>query len=310
MPSIVTLTMNPAVDVSTATDRVVPEDKLRCAAPRRDPGGGGLNVARAISRLGGEARALYTCGGPSGEALQRLLDAERVDHVPVPVDGWTRESWVVLESSTNAQYRFNLPGAQLTDAEVARCREAALDLDQGDHLVVSGSLPPGASPDLLTELAAGAREAGARLVVDTSGEALRRAVEVGVDLLKPNAGELAALLGADHLGEEDIADAARELVGGGRVRRVVVSLGAAGVIAADADGQVVRAIPPIVEVRSRVGAGDSSVAGLVLASSRGEPFAEVVRLGVAAGTAAVMTDVTELCRRDDFEALLPRVRVL
>ncbi len=114
-PTVVTLTMNPAVDKSVRVDRVRSGDRLRCDRPSWDPDGGGVNVARVIQRLGGQAMALYPAGGPLGEVLGQLLDDEGVAHRRLPIDGWTRESFTVTERSTGLQYRVSMPGPRLGD---------------------------------------------------------------------------------------------------------------------------------------------------------------------------------------------------
>lgn len=305
MEPVATLTFNPAVDVSTSVPRVVPEDKLRCAAPRREPGGGGVNVSRAVLRLGGTSVAVHTAGGPPGEVLGALLDDEGVDRRAVPVADWTRESWIVSEETSTLQYRFGMPGPTLTEVEVEACLDRLRDLDPAPaYVVASGSLPPGAPPDLYVRVADVARRLGARLVLDTSGEPLRRAVwdGGGAFLLKPNLRELQALAG-DPLDTEAAQVAfARRLVDEGRCGAAVVSLGPAGALfASPAGAEYVRT--PTVPIRSKVGAGDSTVAGMVLALARGATLAEAVRFGMAAGAAAVMTPGTELCRREDAERL-------
>jgi 6-phosphofructokinase 2 len=300
---IATLTMNPAIDKSSAVNQVVAEWKLRCESPAYEPGGGGINVSRAIGKLGGDSVAFYPAGGLAGQMLRDLLDGEGLQHRAMSITGVTRENFTVLEKSTGRQYRFGMPGPTLQEAEWRRCLEEILPLlPKIDYLVASGALPPGVPPDFYGQLARLAREHNTRLVVDTSGEALRLAVEEGVFLIKPNLREFAELMGresVDGLEEERLA---RELVAAGRSEAVVVSLGAAGILAASAEGaERVRA--PLVPIISKVGAGDSTVAGMVLALARGQSWREAVRFGVAAGAAAVMTPGTELCRREDAERL-------
>jgi 6-phosphofructokinase 2 len=300
---IATLTMNPAIDKSSAVNQVVAEWKLRCDSPAYEPGGGGINVSRAIRKLGGDSVAFYLAGGLAGQMLRDLLDREGLQHRPMSIAGVTRENFTVLEKSTGRQYRFGMPGPTLNEAEWRQCLEKISGLlPQADYLVASGRLPPGVPANFYGRLAKLAREHNTRLIVDTSGEALRLAVAEGVFLVKPNLREFAELMGresVDGLEEERLA---RELVASGRSEAVVVSLGAAGVVAASAEGaERVRA--PLVPIISKVGAGDSTVAGMVLALARGQSWREAVRFGVAAGAAAVMTPGTELCRREDAERL-------
>jgi 6-phosphofructokinase 2 len=300
---IATLTMNPAIDKSSAVHQVVAEWKLRCDPPVYEPGGGGLNVSRAIRKLGGDSEAFYPAGGLAGQMLSDLLDREGLQHRAMSIAGVTRENFIVLEKSTGQQYRFGMPGPTLQEAEWRRCLEEISHLlPQIDYLVASGRLSPGVPPNFYGQLAKLAKKHNTRLIVDTSGEALRLAVEEGVFLIKPNLGEFAELTGQERVDEIQEERAAQELLSANKSQAVVVSLGAAGVLAATAEG-VERLRAPLVPIKSKVGAGDSTVAGIVLALARGQSWREAVRFGVAAGAAAVMTPGTELCRKEDVERL-------
>jgi 6-phosphofructokinase 2 len=307
MPLIATLTMNPTIDKSATIEHVAPDRKLRCQEPRLDPGGGGLNVSRAINKLGGESVALYPCGGPTGAMLQGLLEQEGLRHHSIPIRGWTRESFTVLETATGQQYRFIMPGPRLHETEWRQCLDALVALDpRPDYIVASGSLPPGVPSDFYARVARLANNSGARLIVDTSGEALRLAASAEVYLLKPNLRELSQMTGEQLMDEQKQEAAARRIIEAGQSEVVVVSLGAAGVLLATKEG-CERIRSPIVPIVSRVGAGDSTVAGIVLSLARGSSLREAVCFGVAAGAAAVMTPGTELCRREDAESLYQRV---
>jgi len=300
---IATLTMNPAIDKSSAVAQVVAEWKLRCDPPAYEPGGGGINVSRALRNLGGDSLAFYPAGGLAGRMLCDLLDREGLDHRAISIAGVTRENFTVLEKSTGRQYRFGMPGPTLQDAEWRRCLEEISNLlPRIDYLVASGRLPPGVPENFYGQLARLAKEHDTRLIVDTSGEALRLAVKEGVFLIKPNLREFAELTGRKEVNGFQEEHLAQELVSTNKCEMVVVSLGAAGVLVASAAGtERVRA--PLVPKKSKVGAGDSTVAGIVLSLARGKSWREAVLLGVAAGAAAVMTPGTELCCREDVERL-------
>jgi 6-phosphofructokinase 2 len=302
MQPIVTLTMNPALDIATATDRVVPAHKLRCAAPRYDPGGGGINVARAVNALGGEAVAIFPAGGAAGEMIRHLLDEENLAYDAVAIAGFTRESLAVEERQTGKQYRFILPGPEISERDQERCLDQLSVLAaEASYIVVSGSLPLGVSDDFYARVAALAKSLGKRLVLDTSGPALKQAGG-GMYMLKPSLRELEDLSGQEIRSEGDQERAARQVVEQGRCEIVVLSLGAEGALLATADGcERFAAIP--VKARSTVGAGDSMLAGIVLSLCRGLPLHEAVRFGMAAGTAALFGAGTELCRRADVERL-------
>jgi len=308
MHSVVTLTFNPAIDESTSVAQVLSERKMRCGPTRYEPGGGGINVSRVLRRLGDDAPAIYPAGGPAGELLFRLLEAEGVTRWPVAIDAWTRENLNVLEESSGRQYRFCQAGPVLTHEDVERCVGRWRDARPAPaFVVVSGSLPPGVPGDLYARLAHLVRERGGRLVLDASGEALRRAVEVGVFLLKPSLREFQELMGAPGADEARLAELGRTLVARGGCELLVLSLGSGGAlwITGSAEGRVAA---PAVPVASGVGAGDSMVAGMVHRLLRGRDVGEAVRYGVAAAAASVMNPGTALCRREDVERLYGAMR--
>ena len=303
MKMIVTLTMNPAIDKSSSVEHVIAERKLYCKTPRFEPGGGGINVTRAIKKLGGDSVALYPSGGPTGEMLQFLFDQEGLTHRPIPFNGWTRENLVMLEESTGQQYRFGMPGQALSDKEWKRCLyELSGITPKPNYIVASGSLTPGVPPDFYARIVRIGKDMDAKVIVDTSGEALSLALKEGVFLIKPNIREFRDLVGQDVKEESQIKAAAKRLVESGRSAVVVISLGAAGALMVSED-VVEHIVPPTVPIVSKVGAGDSTVAGIVLSLARGNALRDAVRFGVAAGAAAVMTPGTELCRREDTERL-------
>ena len=300
---IVTLTLNPCIDESASVERLVPDRKLRCGPTRYEPGGGGVNVARAIRRLGGRALALFPAGGPAGELLQDLLATEGVAHRALPVKEWTRENFNVCEDATGHQYRFVLPGPELAAEEREACFEAVAALTPfPDWLVVSGSLPPGFPADFLARLARLARDREAHMVLDSPGEAASRALDEGVHLYKPSLREFRELAGLPGAEDAELAEAARRWIRLGRCDTVVLSLGAAGALwVTESSSEHVRT--PMVAVRSTVGAGDAMLAGIVLRLQAGWPIDQAVRFGVAAGAASVTKPGTELCSRADTERL-------
>jgi 6-phosphofructokinase 2 len=303
MKSILTLTMNPAIDKSTSVAQVIIERKLYCNPLRCEPGGGGVNVSRAIRILGGESTAIFPCGGLTGDYLRELLQQEGLACRPVPVQGWTRENLAVLEESSGLQFRFGMPGAPLSDEEWRNCLVAlAASNQKPDYIVASGSLPPGVPDDFYARVARVGKGLGAKVIVDTSGEPLRLALQEGVYLIKPNLRELGELVGKDLVDESSQREIVMEMVRSGQCAVVVLSLGAGGVLLATAAG-CERLQTPLVPIKSKVGAGDSMVAGMVLSLARGKEVRDAVRFGVAAGAAAVMTPGSELCRREDAERL-------
>ncbi|WP_309073362.1 1-phosphofructokinase family hexose kinase [Paenarthrobacter sp.] len=300
---ILTLTLNPALDISTSTEQVVGAHKLRCSTSRVDPGGGGVNVSRVIQRLGGRSIAVYTAGGPVGEAYRRLIEAERIPSVVVPVQGSTRENFTVDETSTGKQYRFVLEGPELTEDEWRACLDLVIQaVPPGGYVVASGSLPPGVPDDFYARVVRLAQEGGARCIVDTSGPALRGALAEGVFLVKPSRRELEEYVGEELNSPESQVEAASTLIARGSAEYVALTLGEAGAVLASTSG-VVRLGVPTVKVVSTVGAGDSFLAAFVLRLAQGRSAEEAFKAAVAAGSAAVMTPATELCCRGDVERL-------
>jgi 6-phosphofructokinase 2 len=303
IPPIVTLTLNPCIDQSAAVDQVLPDRKLRCGSPTFEPGGGGVNVARAIRKLGGNALALFPAGGPAGQLLRDLLIAEGVPQRAIPIAGWTRESLNVFESTTGRQFRFVFPGPPITVAEQGNCFAALLAMHPFPYYVVaSGSLPPGVSADLLVRVARLVRDRGGRFCLDTSGEVARPVLDEGVFLFKPSLREFQQLTGVGDTDESHLVAECRRWIDAGRCRVVVISLGAGGVLFV-ADNVAGRLPSPTVPVRSTVGAGDSLLAGIVHCLQQGGSLHEAVRFGIAAGAATVMNPGTKLCRREDAERL-------
>lgn len=304
MTRIATLTLNPAMDLAVRTPRVVATEKLRCSAPRHDPGGGGINVARVVSTLGGDALAVYPAGGPFGEMLRRALDAIGLAHLPVAISGDTRESFTVDEQASGLQYRFVLPGPRLSEQERLGCLAALRGLHPAPaYLVVSGSFTPGIEPSFFDELLALAGQVGARLVVDLSGEPLAYAARRGgAYLIKPSLNELASLIGRMPESEREQEGALRELIAAGAAEVIVLSLGAAGALYASGD-RLERIAAPSVPMVSAVGAGDSMLGAVVLALAQGRELGDAVRYGVATGAATVMRPGTQLCLREDVERL-------
>ncbi len=308
MDKVVTLTMNPSIDKSSSVATVAPEVKLRCESPSFHAGGGGINVSRAIAKLGGESTALYTAGGFTGDFLTQLLSAEEgIDEHAIPISGTTRESLTIFEESSTLQYRFGMPGPELSESEWQGAIDQTLALE-GDYLVASGSLPPAVPIDFYAQLAEQAKAKQLRVVVDTSGNALQAIVGSEAYLLKPNFDELQKLVGTTLQGEDAVRDIARELIQQGIAEVVVVSMGAGGAAMVTAD-EFAHFRAPLVPIQSKVGAGDSMVGGIVLSLARGQSLVDSVKYGVASGTAAVMTPGTELCRLRDVEKLVPQVIV-
>jgi 6-phosphofructokinase 2 len=301
MTDIVTLTLNPAVDLSFCVDRLVHTRKLRCNEVRRDPGGGGINVARVVRRLGADCTALYLAGGRAGRTLADLLKTERVSIDCVPIAQETRENVAVRETSTGHEYRFVAPGPEVSPMEAQACFDRLISLDPVPRwLVVSGSLPPGIPADFYARIARAARARGTRVILDTSGDALEAALDEGVYAVKPSIDELRELTGEPLETQGEWSEQARRLVCRGNAQIVLLTLGERGALMAT-EGGVEQVDGVGVPVVSAVGAGDSFLAAFVWAIDRGLPAKEALRYGVAAGTSAVLRAGTVLAQPDEIE---------
>jgi 6-phosphofructokinase 2 len=302
MPAILTITFSPCIDKSTSVSGLIPEKKMRCSAPVLEPGGGGINVARAIKKLGGDATAIYPAGGYSGKYFIKLMADEGVTSVIIETENEARENIIVLDESSNCQFRFGMPGTELKMKECQQILNITRAMKDVEFIVASGSLPPGVPADIFARIAIFAKSMKAKFIVDTSSEALKLAVREGIYLLKPNLGELSSLVGTTYLQPAEAGAAAKQIIEKGKCEVVVVSMGAAGAMLVTKD-ILENFLPPPVKIKSTVGAGDSMVAGIVLKLSQGKSLEESVQYGVCCGTAATMNPGTELCRLPDVEKL-------
>lgn len=307
---VLTVTLNPALDLASSVEALVPGEKLRCEAPLIDPGGGGVNVSRVIARMGGNSRAAVALGGPTGQRIGLLLQVAGIGVRALPAPGETRESLAVTDRSTGRQYRFVLPGPGWTAEQATAALDAICDeAEPGAWVVLSGSNPPGVPDDFALRLA---RRLGARgqLLVDVSGAPLRAVAGAGagIGLLRMNQPEAEDLAARPLPSRDDTTAFARDLVARGVALAVAVARGGDGNILATPEGVWhAEALP--VRIISKVGAGDSFVGGLVLGRARGDDWPQALALAAACASAACMTPATELCRPEDVARLLAEGRV-
>jgi 6-phosphofructokinase 2 len=309
MTDIVTLCMNPSIDVSTSVDNVVFNSKLRCGNVQRDPGGGGVNVARVAHRFGADVTAIFPAGGSAGQLLRRLVDQEGVPSLAISLSEETREDLTILENKSGKQFRFILPGPELSAREWGECLNAIASFKGRAHfLVASGSLPPGVPEDFYGRIAHLAKNMGTRLVLDTSGKPLEAALKEGVYVVKPNLHELADLVKTRLDDEDSWVEACRSLVHAGSAQVVALTLGEQGSLLVT-DERAWRAQPLPVKPVGAVGAGDSFVGGMVWSLVSGRNMEETFRYASAAGSAAVLGRGTELCRKEDTERFYDQLTI-
>jgi 6-phosphofructokinase 2 len=302
---IVTLTVNPAVDLATTAKAVLPGHKIRTFDERYDPGGGGINVARVISELGGQTLALFASGGVTGRFVEEMLTTAKVPCHALPIRDACRISVTVRDQSNGLEYRFVPRGPQLTASDCANILEA-LRQAEADWVVASGSLPPGVPPDFYGKAASIVVGRGAKFVLDTSGSALTASLGQGIFLLKPSLSEFEAIVGQEVRELPSQMTQAKRLVQSGAAQMVALTLGADGAILATADR--VAHLPAIaVSEKTGVGAGDSFLAGLVFGLAGQQTLENALRLALACGAAAVQSVGTAAVRRADVDALLAHI---
>ncbi|MBQ0984511.1 1-phosphofructokinase family hexose kinase [Streptomyces sp. F63] len=310
-PAVLTLTMNPAVDLCWEVGHLSDVGKSRARVRSVTAGGGGINVARGVARLGGRATAVHTAGGEVGRRLNRLLDHEGIDHVAVGIGGETREALVVFETGARRSHHLVPPGPRLDGAEGRRCLEA-LERAAGDcrYVVLSGSLPGGLPAGFYASAARRVKATGARVLLDTSGPALCEALAEGVFLLRCNRSEAAELTGRTVRGFDDARAVNNHLLARGAAEIVVTTLGGRGALCTTGRGHTELHAPPLPgEPLSDAGAGDGMVAALTARLAAGEDPADACALGVAVAAASVLTPCAEPFDRRVAESLRPAVEV-
>jgi len=281
---ILTLTLNPAIDVSLATDRIVYDDRTFITQEAEHPGGKGINAAQVIHSYGGAAHAVAPYGGERGRRFARLLEAARIPTTLIPVQGETRRNYAITDSQ-GLTIKLDQVGAELSPEELQRIEAAVLEkLPKAEWLMLTGSRPPGVPDDFYACMIKRARENNVQTLLDTTGEALPLGLAAGPTLAKPNRPEAERLLDQPILSQAQSAIAAREIRKMG-ADSVIVSLGSQGAVAAWKEG-LLRAAPPTFQTGCPIGAGDVLAATCVWALCNGESFPEALKWAVAAATTA------------------------
>lgn len=294
---ILTVTLNPCIDKSSKVDIIKPDSKLRCTEVVNEPGGGGINVSKALQKLGTPSVALFPAGGHNGNMLCSLLKEQGILFHAVDSKVETRENWVVLETSVNKQFRFTFPGRNVTE-ETIRTLIDHIRSFSPSYVVASGSLPPGLPDYFYGLIVKNAASVGAKCIIDTSGPALQALKSKHAYLIKPNIGELCKMLTVEWLDKEEIPAAARQAIRDGCAEIIVISMGSAGAWLVSREEEHFYKAPEV-EKKSTVGAGDSMVAGILYMLEQQRPLNEALAFGVACGTAATMNEGTKLFDKDD-----------
>lgn len=299
--NIVTLTVNPALDKSVQIDQLVPEQKLNCKAIQYQAGGGGVNISRVLNTLNVKNKCLFTSGGDTGKFLERLVKEEQLDISPISVKAWTRENLSVVDTKTELQYRFGMPGNGLSAEEIALIKKMVdREVTDNSMFIISGSIAEQMPQDLYVQLIQLLKSKHVKIVLDTSGKALELTLKESLYLIKPNQKELAHLAGKSFMTKEAQEKFALQLVNDGKATYVVVSMGARGAFIASSEG-ISYCSTPSVKVKSTIGAGDSMVAGMVYAIQNGLTPDAILKWGVICGVATTMTDGTNLASKENIK---------
>lgn len=304
---IITITLNPCIDKSSSVPVLKPESKLRCTEVVHEPGGGGINVSKALRKLDAATVALFPAGGHNGNMLCSLLKQEGIVFHAVDTSVETRENWIVVEENTNQQFRFTFPGREVQEATIKTLVDEIRSFSP-TYVVASGSLPPGLPAYFYGLIVKNAAAVGAKCIVDTSGPALQALKGKNAFLIKPNIGELCKMLGIEWLDREEVPDAAQQAIRDGYAEVMVISMGHQGAWLISATERLF-APAPVVQKRSTVGAGDSMVAGITYSLQKGRNWEEALRFGVACGSAATMNEGTQLFRKEDAWRLYEEISI-
>ncbi|MCB0308419.1 MAG: 1-phosphofructokinase [Bdellovibrionales bacterium] len=305
---IATVTPNPSIDQHVSIEKLIKDDTLRANRVRRDPAGKGINVSRVLKRLGKETAAYAITGGYAGHMFKRFLHREGVNLKTLDILEETRINIIITDESDYTQTRISVPGPHVTNHQQKKFVELMMHQDPfPTWWVLGGSLPEGIPDNFYAELIGCINARGGKCILDTDNEPLRLGVNARPYMIKPNQYELSRLVGRDIASEKDMIRETRSLVKKG-VSIVAVTLGENGSLIVTADNAY-RLTPPKVEAKSKVGAGDSFIAGAAMGFLQNLPIEEVFRHAVAAGTSAVLTEGTELVHKGTYEDLLAQIKV-
>jgi len=306
-PMIATITLNPCLDRSITVYGLKVNEVNRWTSTKPYAGGKGIDVSRAIHEIGGRTIAYGFIGGNTGRALEILLDKEEVSYDFTPIEQETRTNYIITDTKTSQQTRIDAPGPHISKTERERFYRKMRNIPRPDLTVAGGSVPPGIPTEIYYNIVSESRGFGVRTILDSEGRWLEEGLKARPYLVKPNVHEAEKLLKTELATEEAVIRAALDLLEAD-IEIVVISRGKDGIIAATRN-QILKAVPPQVKVRSIVGAGDATIAGLALKLVDNQPLIEACRLAVAMGTATTLQPGVETCRREDVEMLLPQIEI-
>ncbi len=311
MKKVITITVNPTLDKSIIVPSLIENQKLRCTDIKYEPGGGGINISRAIKKLGGSSFALFLAGGHFGSFFIELFKKKKIAFEAFKIKNETRESLILFDKLNTKQYLLDMQGPIVFENEWQSLLTYISNLKQVDFIVASGSLPQSIPVDFYAQIARISKKIGSKFILDTSGEPLELAIKEGLYLIKPNLKEMGILTGIDKIEREKAKEKALEIIKEKKCEAIVISLGADGALLVTNDFTE-HFVAPNVAVKSTVGAGDSMLAGIILKLSKNENLQDAVRYGVACGAAATLNSGTNLCTKKDADDLFENydIRIL
>jgi 6-phosphofructokinase 2 len=305
---IATVTLNPSLDKTLTVDGLVVDETNRFTSFRRDAGGKGINVSRVVHELGGKTIAYGFIGGIDGQIFKKLLQRKGVPVNFTPIKGETRTNIIVTDTRTRRQTRLDDAGPKISEGELLDLeKRISIFKTKPDYIVFAGSVPPGVPVDIYKRLIENSKKRGIKTVLDCDGKWFKAGIKALPDIIKPNVHEAEELLGIGLKTEKAIIEAIKTMLGMG-IEIVVISRGKQGFIIGQGS-RIYKVTPPFLEAVSSVGAGDSTIAGLVLKLSQGGSIEDAARLAGAAGAATVITPGTELCHKETVERLLPLIEI-
>jgi 6-phosphofructokinase 2 len=304
---IYTITLNPALDRTISIDRIRDDVSNRILEEQSYAGGKSVDVSKVLKNFGVDNVALGFIGGFAGRELEGRLLNEGIQSDFVRVSGETRTNIIIHERETGRQLAFNARGPEVKPHELMQLIEMVENLQNPQIIAIGGSLPLGVSPEIYRKIITIAKRLKAKVVLDVDGSALKVGIHARPDMIKPNIHELSEIVGHEISEMEDIRAAAREINKSG-VETVLVSMGARGILMIK-DGLECLAVPPPTQVMNTIGAGDSAVAGFIFGMINGKDPKRSLTYAVASGTATTLSLGTALCQMEDFEKILPQVKL-
>jgi 6-phosphofructokinase 2 len=305
---IYTITLNPALDRTLWIKKIREDVSNRIVSEETYAGGKGVDVSKVLKNFGMDNTALGFVAGFAGRELEGRLINEGVHCDFVRVAGETRTNIIIHEEESGKQLAFNARGPEVQPYELTQLIEKLETLPDPGFVTIGGSLPRGLNPEIYRKIITMMKARSARVVLDVDGEGLKLGLKACPNIIKPNIHEMSELVGRELNDIDEVAQGARDVNKMG-VDIVLVSMGARGILLVSGDEEYL-AVPPEVKVSNTIGAGDSSVAGFVFGLANGKDLKDALRYAAAAGTSTTLSQGTALCQREDFERILPQVKLI